>query len=278
MSWGRHPRLATFVLLGSSFTLVGAITQRTQLAAAETDPHRDQRADTAEKTPSPTSDSSALVKAENDSTTETGPSAAQPGATDFSAPLPMPIPAALALPSAEHLSALDQAYLDAFSILKQDNTCSRFYGGPPVIQVLNELKNQLKTTSLQSGIAVKMSGTTTSFFSMKYRLSYRLFDKAELNLRGAFYKGNTVHHDQTVPAIGIYAPNSREARVTILLHELAHLVAKSPNSWLLPNDGNDAFLSHKNTEQIIGVCGEQIRQLERTSFESELESLQNATR
>jgi hypothetical protein len=190
----------------------------------------------------------------------------------------MPIPARLALPNAEHLSALDQAYLDAFSILKQDNTCSRFYGGPQVIQVLNELKNQLTTTNLHSGIAVRMSGTTTSFFSMKYRLSYRLFDKAELNLRGAFYKGNTFHHDQTVPAIGIFAPNSREARVTILLHELGHLVSKSPNSWLLPNDGNDALLSNKNTERIIGVCGAQIRQLERASFESELESLQNTTR
>jgi hypothetical protein len=99
-----------------------------------------------------------------------------------------------------------------------------------------------------------------------------------LNLRGAFYKGNTFHHDQTVPAVGLFAPNSREARVTILLHELGHLVEKSPSSWLLPNDGNDALLSHKNTERIIGVCGEQIRQLERASFESELESLKSATR
>ena len=130
MSWGRHPRLATFVILGSSFALIAAIAQRTQLAAADTDPHRDQRTEPAEKTAVPTSDSSVLVKTENDSTAETAPSAAQPGATDFSAPLPMPMPEALALPSAEHLSALDQAYLDASASLKQDNTCSRFYGGP----------------------------------------------------------------------------------------------------------------------------------------------------
>jgi hypothetical protein len=75
-----------------------------------------------------------------------------------------------------------------------------------------------------------------------------------------------------VPAIGDFAPNTREARVTILLHELGHLVAKTHQAWLLPNDGNNQLLSNKNTQQILAACGEQIKELNRTSFETELQA------
>ena len=133
---------------------------------------------------------------------------------------PIPIPEVLFLPRANQLSPLDQAYLDAFSILIQDNSCSRFYGGSRVITVLNQLKKQLKQTYMDSTLAVKMSGSTMSVMSLNYGFSYRLFDKAELNLRGSFYHDNTFRVNGTVPAIGSFSPNTREARATILLHEL----------------------------------------------------------
>jgi hypothetical protein len=130
----------------------------------------------------------------------------------------------------------------------------------------------MKTTYIDARIAMRMSGPTMSVTSRKYDFSFRLFDKAELNLRGSFYHGNAFSNHETVPSIGSFLPNTREVRVTILLHELGHLVEKSHQTWLLPNDGNNQSLSHKNTLQIIAVCGEQIRQLHGTSFETELQA------
>jgi hypothetical protein len=202
---------------------------------------------------------------------------AQPNAdADASLTRPESMPAALFLPSVDRLSLLDRAYLDAYTILRADNNCSRFYGGPRVIEVLNELKKQLRTTTLDTSIAVRMSGLTTSVTSLKYGFSYRLFDKAELNVRGSFFHGNTFRHDQTVPMIGSFSPNTREARVTILLHELAHLIEKARSAWLLPNDGNNGALSQRNTLQIIAVCGEQIRGINNNSFEAELQAARPA--
>lgn len=182
-----------------------------------------------------------------------------------------PPPDALFLPSADRLSPLEQTYLDAFTILRGDNSCSRFFGGARVIEVLNELKKQLRPGYTESGIAVKMSGETISYTSFNYGFSYRLFAKAELNLKGAFYSANTFHSGASVPSVGRFSPNTREARVTILLHELGHLVETADKQWLLPNDGKDPSLSIRNTQQIIRVCGEQIEELSSTSFESELQ-------
>lgn len=176
------------------------------------------------------------------------------------------------MPNADQLTPLDEAYLDAFSILKEDNTCSAFYGGPPAIEVLNRLKQQLKPTHLASTVAVRMTGKTMSLISVSYPLSYRLFDKAELNLRGPFYRGNAFNSDGSVPSIGSFLPNTREARVTILLHELGHLIERPDKQWLLPNDGTSDYLSRENTEHVVAVCGEQIRRRSRISFAQELQA------
>jgi hypothetical protein len=177
----------------------------------------------------------------------------------------------VSLPNSNRLTLLDKAYLDAFSILKEDNTCSAFYGGPPVIQVLNQLKQQLKSTFFDGAVAVRMSGKTVTWISLEYHLSYRLFDKAELNLEGPFYRG------KTFTSIGGFLPNTREARVTILLHELGHLIKRRDKQWLLPNDGTSDHLSQENTERVISVCGEQIRRLSRISFAQELEAVRLTT-
>jgi hypothetical protein len=186
-------------------------------------------------------------------------------------PPQLELPQALFLPNASQLTPLDEAYLDAFSILREDNTCSAFYGGPRAIEVLNQLKWQLKLTHLDCTVAVRMTGKVTEVISTRY-LSYRLFDQAELNLSGPFYRGNALRSGRSmVPSIGSFLPNTREARVTILLHELGHLIEGPDKRWLLPNDGASAYLSEENTDRIIAVCGTQIRSRSAISFARELQ-------
>lgn len=271
MSWGRYLRLVVIVIAAGLLTLVEGLAQQRPVAemALTNDNHQPATVDPA---PRSLLERGPLVNIAKSSDEDGARPSQPPGEAEASAHKPIPIPEVLFLPRADQLSPLDQAYLDAFSILIQDNSCSRFYGGSRVITVLNQLKKQLKQTYMDSNVAVKMSGSTMSVMSLKYGFSYRLFDKAELNLRGSFYHDNSFRGNGTVPAIGSFSPNTREARATILLHELGHLVEKAHEVWLLPNDGKNELLSNKNTRQIVAVCGEQIRQLSRTSFETELQA------
>src|SRR2546421_3345999 len=183
-------------------------------------------------------------------------------------------PQALSLRNVNRLTPLDEAYLDAFSILKENNTCSGFYGGPAAIEVLNQLKQQLKTTLLDSTVAVRMIGRTTNHMSLHDALSYRLFQKAELNFDGPFYRRSLYYSDRS---IGGFPPNTREARVMILLHELGHLIGRD-RKWLLPNDGASEDLVRENTKRVIAVCGKQIRRLSRISFARQLQAARSTSR
>src|SRR5882762_6992746 len=95
----------------------------------------------------------------------------QVGSEHNTAPQPEP-PAAIFLPHVNQLTPLEEAYLDAFSILKEDSTCSAFYGGPPAIEVLNRLKQQLKPAYFDSSVALRMTGKTMKVTSQQYPLSY----------------------------------------------------------------------------------------------------------
>ena len=279
MSIARYLKLASVVFVGSLLALVDGLAQQQPVVerVSVNDYHQLENIDQPTDAPRSVPVGTPFVKTTNKPVADAAEATKPVSEAGASIPTPAPLPEALFLPSADHLSPLDKAYLDAFSILRGDNSCSRFFGGARVIEVLNELKKQLKSTDIDSSIAVKMSGTTMSVTSRKYGVSYRLFARAELNLRGSFYHANTFHSGASVPWIGSFSPNTREARVTILLHELGHLVETSDKSWLLPNDGNDASLSSRNTQQIIAVCGEQIRQLSGTSFEHELQMARSAT-
>jgi hypothetical protein len=92
-------------------------------------------------------------------------------------------------------------------------------------------------------------------------LTYRLFEKEEVNRRGAFYNRKRFPADPYIPRVGSFAPATPEARVLMLLHELGHLILSSEGKWLIPDDGNNASLSGRNTEKIEDECGEQIRSL-----------------
>lgn len=184
---------------------------------------------------------------------------------------PQPLP----LPDISKLSELQKAYLDAYSILSQSNACSEFFGGPPSISVLNELIAQLRPSHLDKLIGIRMSGATTIVTNAQTKFNYRLFNKAEVNLNGAFYRGNDLPFAPTIPKVARFLPNTREARVTILLHELGHLVRKRDGGWLLPDDGKDISVSGANTDRIADVCGQQIRVLHNSTFAEEFVAMQS---
>lgn len=168
------------------------------------------------------------------------------------------------------LNDLDKAYLDAFTILRDDNACSRFYGGPAAIEALNELMRIVRSSYLDRHIAVRMSGPTTVYRNAITGFSFRMFEKAEINKAGSFYRGNAPSQ-QRVPPIADFQPNTRQTRATLLLHELGHLVRGADRQWLLSDDGHDLELSAKNTKYVVDVCRDEIESVTRMTVAQQLE-------
>jgi hypothetical protein len=92
----------------------------------------------------------------------------------------------------------------------------------------------------------------------------------KINKEGAFYRGNSASQ-QRIPSIGHYQPNTRQTRVTLLLHELGHLVRGADKHWLLSDDGHDGELSEKNTKYILDVCRDDIEAVTRMTVAQQLE-------
>ena len=168
------------------------------------------------------------------------------------------------------LNDLDKAYIDVFTILRNDSPCSRLYGGPAAIEALNELMRVLRPAYLERNIAVKMSGETTMYRNAVTGFSFRMFEKAEINMAGSFYRGNTPS-DHRIPAIADFQPNTRKTRVALLLHELGHLVRDADKKWVLSDDGHDLDLSLKNTQKVVDVCRKDIELVSRMSAVEQLE-------
>jgi hypothetical protein len=175
-------------------------------------------------------------------------------------PVPPPAPVAVSAKVKGGRSLLERAYLDAFEILASANKCSDLLGGSRSIAALNDLVAQLGTKNLPPSVAMQMSGPPTTYQSHLTGFTYRIFKKAELNVNGLFFRSNFMNQPR-VPTIGGFQPNTREARVTVLLHELGHLVKGTNKRWLLPDDGDDEILSLANTERILDACRESIKQV-----------------
>lgn len=168
------------------------------------------------------------------------------------------------------LNDLDKAYLDAFTILRDDNACSRLYGGPVAIEALNEFMRVVRPSYLDRHIAVRMSGPTTMYRNAVTGFSFRMFKKAEINMEGSFYRGNAPSQQRVSP-IADFQPNTRQTRVTLLLHELGHLVRGADKEWLLSDDGHDLGLSTQNTRQVVDVCRTEIESVTRMTVAQQLE-------
>ena len=154
------------------------------------------------------------------------------------------------------------AYLDVYHILSEKNTCSDFFGGPELaVQALNGLASQIRNGFINnSHVGVSMSGKFMVYQSAAHEYSYRLFDKATVNLNGPFYTSKELPTGNYISGVGSFQSNTREARVLMLLHELAHLVRKPDGDWLIPDDGDDSEKSNANTAKIEEQCGQQIRE------------------
>lgn len=168
------------------------------------------------------------------------------------------------------ISELDKAYLDVFTILRDDNQCSRLYGGPAAIEALDVLMRKLRPAYLDKHIAVRMSGETTMFRNGATGFSFRMFEKAEINMLGSFYRSNSPS-DHNVPRVADFQPNTRKTRAALLLHELGHLVRGEDKKWVLSDDGNDIDLSVKNTQRVVEACREEIENVTRMTVAQQLE-------
>jgi hypothetical protein len=159
-------------------------------------------------------------------------------------------------------SLIDKAYLDAYAILKESNSCSRFFGGAHIAtSALNSLHPRLKTTVVENHIGISMYGQFIFVTDFKTGISYRLFQNALVNLRGPFYRSANERSQNFFKKIGYYPANTREARVTMLLHELGHLLPGPDGRWLLPDDGGNHVQTAANTTTIMEKCSEQIKSL-----------------
>lgn len=161
-----------------------------------------------------------------------------------------------------HLTPLDRAYLDAYALLGAEGQCGQFFIGSGSRKVLEEFVTRLQIRFMgDSRIGIRMFGVYSGFVVPEGGIAYRLFEKMEINSVGAFFRAKTFPAEPLVPNMGSFRPNTREARVLILLHELAHLIKNKDGTWLIPDDGSSSQLSRINTLTVESKCGQQIRAL-----------------
>lgn len=154
---------------------------------------------------------------------------------------------------------LNRAYSDVFKILNDQNTCSRFYGGPRVATtVLNSMFTLVKAQPLRREISFQMLGRPRVVRDTATGVRYRLFDTARVNTNGSFYQRRVDAMDKFPSDVGIFNPGTRRARALILLHELGHLIEGEDGTWLIPDDGGDAAQSSANTFRVQQACQTQL--------------------
>lgn len=185
-----------------------------------------------------------------------GDNSAEPATVSLKLPVePLSLPA--------RPSLLDKAYLDAYAVLSEDNTCSRFFGGPRLATVvLNALRPRLETALVANNVGIVMSGQIISATDAGTGLAYRLFKKAQVNLTGPFFRSANNQSQTFFRNIGRYPANTRKARVLMLLHELGHLVPGANGRWLLPDDADNHVQVYVNTDIVMQRCGAQLDALE----------------
>ena len=159
-------------------------------------------------------------------------------------------------------SSYAEAYLDVVNILGDQNSCSEFFGGPErALDVFNRLAAAMTKTYSSPSLGIRMSGNYMTMINQILGNRYRLFKKAEINALGPFYRQKIFETEPSVPHVGSFPPNTREARALMLLHELGHLIEVRRGHWLLPDDGNSEGQSQQNTMTIERHCAKAIRAL-----------------
>ena len=156
----------------------------------------------------------------------------------------------------------EAALADVRDILSRNNSCSSFFGGTgEVVAVLDGLAGRIQSRKLGNRyIGITMSGVETTFVSYLTGYQYRLFKNVIINTDGPFYNRGNAFFPQS--RCGSFWPNTREARVLMLLHELGHLIKSVDGKWLLPDDGDSDLRSLMNTRTVEAKCMAQIKALQ----------------
>jgi hypothetical protein len=165
------------------------------------------------------------------------------------------------LPLVREDDVFSSAYYDTLAILRAGNRCSEFFGGASTVDIFDHLIGRMHKDYFSADIGIRMGGETENVLNTQTNRRYRMFEKVELNGNGPFYQSKYSDSAQPLPGIGTYGPDTREARVLMLLHELAHTIKSDEGKWLLPNDGDDESLSRRNSMKIEKICGEEISRL-----------------
>jgi hypothetical protein len=151
-------------------------------------------------------------------------------------------------------------YQDVFSILLDENQCSGFFGGTAALEVLNQFSQVLGKRSFnERSIGVVMSGQYGNYSNARTGLNFRVFKNAVLNTDGPFYRSGCVDFQPCLKSVGSFAATTREARMLMVLHELAHLIRGADHKWLIPDDGGDADQSALNTRVVEKYCHDAIK-------------------
>ena len=161
----------------------------------------------------------------------------------------------------KELVAFDvETYTDVFGILKDENACSRFLGGPTrAIEAFNAFARRVRKKPLDNRvIAIRMSGRYGMFKNNVSGAEYRLFDEAAVNSNGPLTNRGQRRSDGRLAMVGSFNADTRAARALIFLHELGHLIPRSGGGWILPNDGGDFALSERNTNLVESKCRQQL--------------------
>ncbi|HJY26666.1 MAG TPA: hypothetical protein VJ306_01435 [Pyrinomonadaceae bacterium] len=149
----------------------------------------------------------------------------------------------------------NQAYSDVYKILSNQNTCSRFYGGPGTATlVLNGFVRNVKSEPLTRDVAFRMTGRLRLIRESGTGPPYRLFERAMVNTNGSFYQRREDPMRKFPSNVGDFSPGSRPARALILLHELGHLIQNNEGDWLLPDDDGNGVKSNENTLRVQQEC------------------------
>ncbi len=154
----------------------------------------------------------------------------------------------------------EESYMDVYRILKEENSCSRFFGGPVrSVHAFNNFARQLRKKSLgPGGVAIRMSGDFVIYHDNRTGARFRLFEESFINTAGPFFLNVAPSGYRSRMQVGRFPVPSKGARALTLLHELGHLVRGAGGGWLLPNDGGDRALSESNTRAVEGRCLEQL--------------------
>src|ERR671912_370598 len=191
-----------------------------------------------------------------------------PDATTGGVEYVIPAARALAVPAPLDLkeqSALDeQSYGDVYAILKDENSCSRFFGGPPqAVEAFNELARRFKRKPLRNrAVGVRMSGTFVTYRNHQTGATYRLFEEATVNSEGPLFKQYALPYERKQSRIGSFQSATRQGRALMFLHELGHVVAREDGEWVLPNDGDNYVQSERNTRRVEENCSAQLTAIE----------------